>query len=262
MTALEKAIEQLAKEPLLEWLQEDCIWLLNEVHDKFFQHEDDIRMVERKFLFPIHGVMDLVLYRKDRFVVRDWKVSKKLDDRWKLRQRRSKQFALYAATIFNWFDEIPLLEVVGLNVEENDKTGKRKVNCEVLELEYTIADLERAGEEIEGIKKELSVLDPTRPWPKNESGCRCFGDMYKCLFEDICWGKKNNSSFSLDNVPEISYTGITEFFRCQERLRLLKCKEWEEEPSPALALGKAFHNAVAEMYRTKERNDADSVNPC
>ena len=254
MEPMDAAVLELSTKGLLEWLEEDCLYLLQYVYDNFFTAEQDkIIAVEQDVREPIRGKIDLLL-DKGRLVVRDWKTAGKLDDRWALRQERSKQFPLYASIIFDQYKEIPLVEVVGLSIDEDNKTGKRKIGSKTLTMEYSEKDLIRAVEEVNQLIVLTKTLDPHVPWPRNESGCRCFGDMYKCPFEDICWKQKNNADFILDTTPELSYSGISEWLRCMERRRLLKSRDWDEEPSEKLALGTAFHDAVAAMYKTKERH--------
>lgn len=253
---IEAAVSKLAEQGILEWLEEDVLILLDHVHRNVFPY-DTVVEVEHQITTPIKGIIDLILRDKDsgRIKIRDWKYTGKLDDRWELRERRSLQFPLYAGMIQTVYGEIPMVEVYGLSIKEDDKTGKRKLSTNVLPLDIDQTDILRAWEDATRLHMVLNELSNFPVWLRNPSGCRCYGDMYKCQFEDICWLQRNNSKFVLDNPIVPSYTSISEFNRCNERLRLLKCQGKEEDPGPNLAIGSAFHESVAAMYRTKEEGN-------
>jgi len=202
--------------------------------------------IERYISTPIRAKIDLVLQQDRQLKVVDWKLTlSKLDDRWALRQFRSWQLRLYAMVLASVYNvEFPVIgEFRGIRLGDDD-TKIQEVRVEVTE-----ADVQEARAYVNGIhamRDSLIVLD-YQPWPKFDSGCRCYGPLYACEFEKICWEKKELPG-RVEEFPPLSFSRIGEFIRCPERYRQL-LKQREEETSPMLEAGRAFHDAIAELYQ-------------
>jgi len=200
--------------------------------------------------FPYPFRIDLCTRDKDTgaYHIADWKSKgdkRKLDDRWVLRESRSKQHKLYSAALPLLFPDVTFpihYEVRGISLEE--RPGILTVPMVITAEQARVAQADLRSIEAH---RDLLVSLGHIPWTRDESGCRCFGEMYKCEFEATCWGGES----VLLGIPEqksLSHSSSKEFRRCPERYRLLKVCAKSEDDDQRTAAGTAFHKVMEVIY--------------
>ncbi len=199
----------------------------------------EVKLVEHFVDSPFTARLDLVMEFPDGKVkLVDWKtVSGKLDERWEERQRRSWQLKLYACKMKK---RLPIVgEYRGVKVDEEPL-------CKTVSVVITPADAFAASEQIRMTAKMLDALKDEKVWPENPGGCKCFGPMYPCPFEEYCWQRKEKPEGLPPKVALISHSAMSDFFRCPEYRRLNLWTEKEDEEKTAIGI--TFHAAMAEVY--------------
>lgn len=188
------------------------------------------------------------------FKIVDWKTKKtgKLDDRWVLKQSRSRQPRLYAAAVATKYgpDVFPVIsEIRGVTLEEKPSTR-------TLQMEFGIEDARRAIYELRQIDAERRALLNMGhiPWIRDSKGCRLFGDWYKCEFEPYCWGEKGQLiQLPVGDITRaerpFSHSSAEEYLRCPERYRLLRVLEKQDDDEDVAQAGRVFHSAMEDIYR-------------
>jgi hypothetical protein len=215
---------------------------------------------------PCPYLIDLVMTKEGRYKLVDWKYKKsgKLDDRWVMRESRSWQPRIYAAAIATLYgaDVFPIhYEVRG--VAPADDNAK---HCEVrvIPMMFKRAEAVEAVRYIRGIvaMRDSLIQIGKNPWPKDPSGCRMYGDFYKCEYEQYCWEGIRLPEPNKDYQPKtLSHSSAADFLRCPEyhRLRTAVMGHREDDDGEAAAAGKAFHKIVETCWRGGESNKQEDV---
>ena len=204
--------------------------------------------------FPLKIDIHLFDPVQERRKIVDWKtkLGGELDDRWAMKQSRSWQFKLYAAAIASIYgpDVFPIIaEIRGIVLAEKPKVR-------TIPMIFTRTDAEAAIHQIRMIEAERrSLIEYGKlPWIKDPAGCRAFGDLYKCEFEQYCWPSEKDG---LVQIPighmeraerPFSHSSSGEFLRCPERYRLLRVLDKEDEDDAVTGKGNAFHACEEEIY--------------
>jgi len=204
--------------------------------------------VERSGQDPAPHKIDLVLEKAGRWKIVDWKTKNtgKLDDRWRMRELRSPQGRIYAASMASAYgvDVFPVtIEIRGL-APSDDSVQTASVSYRVEEHEAA-----RVVSEFTQLNALKNSLDSSKPWPRSPLGCQVYGPMYACEFEGVCWRGEAPPRGQWTNRA-LSFSAAQEFLRCPERYRLLVLSEGEDEDeNDRTAVGTVFHQAMEAIYR-------------
>jgi hypothetical protein len=208
--------------------------------------------------FPIKGYIDVrgMLRGKipalskwaDKPFVLDWKTSKnKLSTAWKNRLVDSLQWKLYCLLE----PEYPGLIIYRGISRQGDV---REVIIEPPAKEHMVAEVEAI---VGPVSHFIQHLKESEVWPRNmPASCHAFG--YECPFYNDC--EDNEMPPRAIDVEHLSYSSLTRFLLCPERLRREKLVylealeaevEGEIEPdgTDATRFGNAVHRGLEELYK-------------
>ncbi len=239
----DKVFQVIADSPCADWDKEIVGGMVLEAHKHWTVKDEEtalVRLVEVFVEQPFVGRMDLVLEGPQVKLV-EWKTTKgKLDERWEERVTRSWQMRLYASKLKK---HLPIIgEVRGVRNDE-------KPSCKTVSFLITRDDAYAALTQIRMCEAIQDALKGEKRWIRNPIGCRAFGPMYPCEFEEICWG---NTPAPTEFIPEkplaLSHSSMCELLRCPERRRLMLCLKRKDDDEKT-AVGTAFHAAMAEIYK-------------
>jgi PD-(D/E)XK nuclease superfamily len=244
-----------------DWDRECVIAGAVKAIDLFLDGKDKLYKIEGVELYgtePAPYKIDIYMTKDGEHKVVDWKYKKKtakLDDVWHLRESRSWQPKIYAAALATKYgpEVFPLTyEVRGVAADSEDPAkAKVKVVAMKLDREYAV----KAVHYLKQVTAERQALIELGKWPwiQNPDGCRCFGPMYKCAFEPVCWeGQKVNLELTkLQELKPLSHSSVKEYIRCPQRYALLQLLGKPEEDDEITAAGTLFHKMMEEVYKTR-----------
>jgi hypothetical protein len=226
--------------------------------DLFFDGKDKLYTVKGVELWgeePAPHKIDIYMTKDGEHKAVDWKFKKstaKLDDVWQMRESRSWQPKIYAAALATKFgpEIFPLsYEVRGVAADSEDpQKAKVKIVAMKLDRDYAV----NAVHYLKQVTAERqSLIDLGKwPWIQDPGGCRCFGPLYKCAFEPICWeGQKQPLDLAkLHTLKPMSHSSVKEYLRCPQRYALLQLLGKPEEDDEISAAGTLFHRVMEEIY--------------
>jgi len=237
--------------------------------DLFWEGKDKLYSIKGVELWgtePAPHKIDIYMTKEGEHKVVDWKFKKstaKLDDVWEMRESRSWQPKIYSAALASRFgtEVFPLsYEVRGVAADSEDPK-KAKVKIVAMKLDHAYAL--KAIDYLKQVTAERQALIDLGKWPwiQVPEGCRCFGPMYKCAFESVCWeGQKVNLELTkLQTLKPMSHSSVKEYLRCPQRYALLQLLGKPEEDDEISAAGTLFHKVMEEVYKTRISEITSSI---
>jgi hypothetical protein len=263
--------DTLQKQSIPDWDKELVGAAVVKAVELFYDKDQEYEVLgtEMRGDQPCPFLIDLVLHHstysnQDKYKLVDWKYKKsgKLDDRWAMRESRSWQPRIYAAAIATLYgaDVFPIhYEIRGVAPMDDDAK-----HCEVRVIPMTFSRAE-AVEAVRYIRGIVAMRDSLiqigkNPWPKDPSGCRMYGDFYKCEYEPYCWEGIRLPEPNKDYQPKtLSHSSAADFLRCPEyhRLRTAVMGHREDDDGEAAAAGRAFHKVVETLWRGDASNNQE-----
>lgn len=261
MAELDPVFEQIAEGRVPDWEKECITPAAIRVIERFSLGEDadwHVEGVELHGTDPVPFKIDLYLSHGTNRKVVDWKYKKrpeKLDDMWQFRESRSWQPKIYAAALATRYGSeiFPLdYEVRGVGSSSDDP---EKVKIRVVKLEITRKDAVKAVHYFRQMTAQRDALVEMGkwPWPQDPDGCRCFGPMYACDFEDNCWnGKEAQVDLEkLKTLKVFSHSSVKEYARCPQRYALLQLLGKQAGDEENTGAGILFHEVMENVYKRR-----------
>lgn len=267
MTNLDFIYEQIAAGRAPDWDKECIAAATLRSAERFFLGEDSRWKVEGVELHgddPVPFKIDLFLSHGTEHKVIDWKYKKrpeKLDVQWRFRESRSWQPKIYAAALATRYGSeiFPLeYEVRGVGAATDDPA---KVKIEVVKLEITRKMAVKAVHYFRQMtaQREALVTMGKFPWPQDPNGCRCFGPMYACDFEDYCWEGKDHLNMDITRLKTLkpfSHSSVKEYARCPQRYALIQLTGKTAGDEENTAAGILFHEVMESIYKSRSQNES------
>lgn len=264
----EPIIDLVTNSRLPDWDKEAVILGVDAALDKYLAFDTSspwvVKHTERAGDDPFSYRIDIELANTatGKTKVVDWKTRKsgKLDDRWEMRETRSPQKRLYAGALATLYgtEIFPVLyEVRGVMLDGTEKPQQRTLKDVITEEQANIAV--RHLREKADLRSRLIQISEV-PWIQDDSGCRLFGEAYKCEFEDACWPPYTRKPVATDMeaiTRPLSHSSAKEFLRCPERYRALKSlnrTDEDDEGDSASYAGKVFHACMEMAYQQARIN--------
>jgi PD-(D/E)XK nuclease superfamily len=251
--------DKIAASSIPDWDREIVAAGVVKALDWFYSVRDKEYTVKGVELFgtdPASFKIDLYLTKDGEHKAVDWKFRKsgKLNENWDLRETRSWQSRIYAAALATAYGPgiFPLTyEVRGIAPQSDDPL---KCQVKILSMSLTREVAVAAVHYLRDISAmRQALIDTNRfPWTKDPAGCRCFGPMYACAYEEMCWngGKVPDLDLTkLQDLRPLSHSATKSFLRCPQYYALGVLLGKPDEEEDVTAAGKLFHEVMEMTYR-------------